>query len=181
MNIDELNNEINKFVENEIEYIQNCINNIHEVESEIFLKEYIFYGKDYQNNKSYNQVRGEHGIYIIYMNEDLLLNYKLVYNFNENGTGGKFKEYREYNLKKGDCIYLGTCISKSLFSRLHQHFENSNCYGSLQLGNEFRKILKDKIKIFAFPIKSSCNEILLKNIEKRLHEILNPTNGSKRV
>ena len=137
--------------------------------------------KDYQNNKSYNQVRGEHGIYIIYMNEDLLLNYKLVYNFNENGTGGKFKEYREYNLKKGDCIYLGTCISKSLFSRLHQHFENSNCYGSLQLGNEFRKILKDKIKIFAFPIKSSCNEILLKNIEKRLHEILNPTNGSKRV
>ena len=94
MNIDELNNEINKFVENEIEYIQNCINNIHEVESEIFLKEYIFYGKDYQNNKSYNQVRGEHGIYIIYMNEDLLLNYKLVYNFNENGTGGKFKEYR---------------------------------------------------------------------------------------
>ena len=25
MNIDELNNEINKFVENEIEYIQNCI------------------------------------------------------------------------------------------------------------------------------------------------------------
>lgn len=186
MNIDELNVEIEKFIQNEVEYIQNYIKNKDkiQIQSQLFSKGYTFYGKDYQSNKGYPQVRGLNGIYVIYMDEDLFLDEKTVFDFNESGKGGKFKKYKDYNLKKGDCIYVGSCTSESLFSRLNQHFKNSDCYGSLQLGDKNRKILKDKIKIVAFPLRFTvldCNNVFLKCIERKLHDILNHTNGSPRV
>lgn len=184
MELKELNKEICELVQNEIEYIKNYVDNKDNVESQMFYKGYTFYGKDYEEKKGYKQVRGLYGIYVIYMDEDLFLNNKVIFDFNENAIGGKFKEYKSYDLKKDTCIYLGSCTSKSLFSRLNQHFKDSECYGSLHLGNKKREILKDKIKIVAFPVKHSgleCNDILLKKIEEELHKSLKPTNGSSRI
>ena len=183
MDIKELDQEINKFVKNEVKYIQNYICNKRDIESKLFSNGYIFYGIDY-SNEVFKQVRGLYGIYIIIMNENLFLDTKSVYNFNEKAKGGKFKEYRSYDLKKGTCIYLGSCTKLSLYSRLNQHFKDSECYYSLHLKNKNRIILKDKIKIVVFPEKYSsyyANDILLKKIEQELHNTLKPTNGSNMI
>lgn len=184
MDIKELDKVISDFVKNEVEYIQNYVDNKNNIESKMFSKGYTFYGMDYQNNKGYKQVKGKYGIYIIYLNEHLFLDRGVVFNFNESAKGGKFKEYKSYDLKDGTCIYLGSCVSKSLYSRLNQHFKDSDCFSSLHLENKNREILKDKIKIVAFPVKISgfdCNDILLKKIEQKLHNNLKPTNGSSRM
>lgn len=184
MELKNLNQAICEFVKNEVEYIQSYVNNKDNVESKMFYNGYTFYGKDYKGGKEYNQIIGLNGIYIIYMNENLFLSDKMVFDFNESAKGGKFKEYKSYDLKKGTCIYLGSCVSESLFTRINQHFKDNSNFGSLHLMNEKRKIIKDKIKIVAFPIKYSaleCSNILLKKIEEELHRNLNPTNGSSRI
>lgn len=183
MDIKELDKAIEEFVKNEVEYIKSYGKNKNDIKSKMFSKGYTLYGIDYQD-KGYEQVKGVFGIYIIYMNEEVFLDEKTVYNFNESAKGGKFKTYKSYDLKEGTCIYLGSCVSESLYSRLNQHFKDSgNCY-SLHLKNKNREILKNKIRIVAFPEKSSgfyANDILLKKIEQELHNNLKPTNGSNMI
>lgn len=183
MDIRELDKKINEFVKNEIEYILNYDDNKSNINSKIFYKPNIFYGVDY-TSKGYVQVKGLYGIYLIYMNEDVFLDYNTVRNFNDKAKGAKFKEYKDYDLKNGTCIYIGSCVFESLYSRLNQHFKDTDNYGSLHLQNKYREILKDKIKIVAFPVKCSgyySMDILMRKIEQELHNILKPTNGSSRV
>ena len=79
---------------------------------------------------------------------------------------------------------MGSATSNSLYTRLNQHFGAGESYSSLHLGKKNRSKLKDKVTIYVFPIKNkkiNNVDILLKAIEKRLHEIYSPIAGSKRV
>ena len=186
MDIIELDKNINTFIENKIKYIEKFLTTNEIDEDDFFLTGYTFLGKDYVEDVGFREVRGKHGIYIIYISQNIFLDFKQVFDFNESAKGGKFKKYKEHDLKVGDCLYVGSVTSKtlSLYSRINQHFKDSDGYGSLHLLNKNRKILKDKIKIITFPIKNKkleSNEIILKEIEKKLHEMLSPQIGSKRI
>ena len=155
---------------------------------DFFSNVFISHGKDYIEGISFKDGWGKHGIYIIFIDKNVCLDYNAVYNFNEspNSTGGKIcpNHYEAIYLKEGDCLYLGSATKESLYSRLNQHFRESTCYSSLHLNDENRIILKDKIKIFAFPVKNEKvkhTTMLLKSIEKELHEIYRPKAGGNRV
>lgn len=144
---------------------------------------FIFYGKDYIEGSGFRDVWGEKGIYFFYINENIELSQDKVFKFNENAIGGKFKKYELQDLKDGDCLYIGSSSSNSLYTRINQHFKEGS-FGSLHLSQKDRMILKDKVKIIAFPVKYKkleYNTILLKIIERKLHEIYIPKAGSKRI
>ena len=154
MDIKELNDNIEIFVKDKINYIQNYLSTNIYNDDDFFSNVFISYGKDYIEGVSFKDGLGKSGIYIIFMDRSIDLDFNAVYNFNEspNSTGGRIcpNHYESIYLKEGDCLYLGSATEKSLFSRLNQHFRKSTCYSSLHLNDENRIILKDKIKIFFF-------------------------------
>lgn len=186
MDTRKLNDNIEVFIKDKINYIQNYLNTNVYSNDDFFSNAFISYGKDYIDGISFKDGWGKNGIYIIFMDTDVYLDYNAVYNFNECATGGKIclNHYEAIYLKNGDCIYLGSATKESLYSRLNQHFRKSTCYSSLHLNEENRIILKDKIKIFAFPVKNKKIKhiaTLLKVIEKELHEIYRPKAGGNRT
>lgn len=182
MDVKELNDNICSFVKDKIKYIQNYLVSNKYINDDFFSDVFIFYGKDYSENAGFRDVWGKEGIYIFYINEDIYLDKKAVFDFNEHANGAKFKNYNAQNLKKGDCLYIGSSTSNSLYTRINQHFKESDCYGSLHLTEKNREILKNKVKIVAFSVKDKnlkYNPAILKIIEQELHEIYKPKAGSK--
>ena len=183
MKIKEINEEIKKFINCEANNIQCSINEKAEVNSDLF-KKYEIYSNNYKENPLFNELKGCLGIYIFVLNEDIYLDYNTVYNYNECASGGKIymNKYREANLKKNSCFYIGSASSNSLYIRINQHFKKNNGYFSLHFGEEKRKILSDKMKIYNFSIKEKKYEyinILLKGIEVELQKRYNPIAGKK--
>lgn len=178
MKVEEISKYLSDFLDNEINFITN--NN----SSNFFNEKYILYGKDYGDNNGFRELWGKKGIYMFFLDENVDLDYTSVKNFNDCASGGKFKEYKPISLLKGDCLYVGSSTSESLYTRINQHFKKSSCYSSLHLQEEKRKILKDKVKIIVFPVKNKTIkhlELLLKCIEKELHKKYQPKSGSNRV
>ena len=89
------------------------------------------------------------------------------------------------DINDGDCLYLGSCVSKSLYSRIKEHFSIGGSYQALKLGHQARQVLFREVYCIAFPIKQKYSEqqyrILLPNIERKLHELLAPLCGSSRT
>lgn len=181
MKIKEINEEIKKFINCEANNIQCSINEKVDINSDLFNK-YEIYSKNYKENPLFNKLKGCLGIYIFVLNEDIYLDYNTVYNYNECASGGKIYmySYREADLKKDSCFYIGSASSCSLYSRINQHFkENDGCY-SLHFGEEKRKILSDKMKIYVFSVKEKKYDyinILLKGIEVELQKRYIPIAG----
>ena len=129
-------------------------------------------------------LRGRYGIYVFLVENAISLSYEQVFSWNEALAGAKFKEYKNLQINEGDCLYVGSCVSKSLYSRVKEHFSDGGSFQALKLEHPNRKNLFDVICI-AFPIKCDYSEhhrrILLPALEKRLHELLLPLCGSNRV
>ena len=179
-----INDVLDEFINYETSIICNSLLNDEFINSSFFESMYIIYGKDYLVDNSFNGLKGKLGIYLFFITDNISLTYENVLKFNEYGSGGKFKAYHQTNLHKGDCLYLGSSTSKSLYSRLQTHFNNKKEPSALHLSLTDRKILKDKVKIYVFPVangKYKNINILLKAIEKELHDIYNPISGSPRV
>lgn len=128
---------------------------------------------------------GRKGIYIFVLNSDVKLSSDEVRKWNSLNRGAGFKTYSEQNLVKGDCLYLGDCVSISLYVRIRQHYSNDQSYTALKLRHSSRKILRNCLGVWAFPLKKEYSEehcrIILPAIEKRLHILLSPKAGSSRV
>lgn len=186
MEIDELIESFNFFIKNEADKIQYSINNNTEIKSNFFEKKTMYYSKDYGEKLLFSNLIGTLGIYFFIINEDVYLNFSDVYNYNECAMGGKINmyHYKEIKLKKNDCFYLGSATSNSLYTRLNQHFKKSENYHSLHLSETKRKMLSDKMIIYAFPVKNKNYKhinVLLKSIELELHKRFNPIAGGKNI
>ncbi len=131
------------------------------------------------------RLRGQKGIYVFIVRNALTLEYKQVFDWNETLKGAKFREYKKIDINDGDCLYIGSCVSKSLYSRIKEHFSDSGSYYALKLGHPARQELHNTVYCVAFPIKCNYTQqqyrILLPALEKRLHDLLVPLCGSNRV
>lgn len=128
---------------------------------------------------------GRNGIYIFVIKNDIVLSDTEVRTWNSLNQGASFQTYSKQELHKGDILYIGDCVSISLYTRIRQHYASDQSYTSLRLGHKSRTVLQDNVQIFAFPIKKDYDSedirIILPNIEKQLHNILKPKTGSSRV
>ena len=132
-------------------------------------------------------LRARLGIYLFFMTYDIDLSFEDVKAWNSVSGGASFTTVGAKSLRIGDCLYLGSCIKNSLYSRMGQHFgpliENGRTKG-LSLSHPKREKLKDKVCALAFPLKNEYKKyapMLLPHIEKELHNTLKAKVGSNRV
>lgn len=176
--------ELDKFIKYETKVICDSLLNEMFSCSDFFDSMYIYNGNNYEHGNSFTELKSKFGIYFFFINENIELSYKEIFEFNECASGGKFKRYMDTVLHKEDCLYLGSSTSESLYTRLNQHFDDKDSPASLHLSLKKRRILKRKVKIYAFPVKNKKIkniDVLLKAIEKELHNIYKPLVGSNRV
>lgn len=131
-------------------------------------------------------LRGRPGVYIFTMVEDVLLTRDQVQKWDEldsQTVSAGIYPWADTELSKGQCLYLGK--SKiSLMARLGHHFgPNPGCNPiGLALNHSSRIILKDKVRVAAFPIKREFKNyapLVLDHTEAELHHILKPIAGQK--
>ena len=180
----ELLKNFNKKIRKEVEGICDLVLQKDDVSLDIFDSPSCF-SKCPQNHPRPTSLWGRHGIYIFLIEHDEVISENKVRKWNELNQGASFKNYKPYDLKQGDCLYVGDCVSFSLYTRIRQHFANQESYSSLKLNNPARNFLLNNVKIYAFPIKNVYTEemyrVILPTIEKRLHELLQPKCGSSRT
>ena len=125
---------------------------------------------------------GKGGIYIFVITKEIELSKAEVFCWNTVGGAG-FPNVKSKKLVVGDCLYLGS--AESIYKRMPPHFGDTTTTGTgLKLCHNNRKKLKDSITVYAFPLKEELKEyshIVNREIEKRLHRLLQPKAGSSRV
>lgn len=165
------------------EICQHVVSNIqhsNEFKDEMFEKPYIFTGIDDRPRK----LRGKKGIYVFEITQDIPMSEKQVRAWNERCKGAGFNEWFQRDLKKGDILYVGSCISESLFVRTRQHFLDKTTATSLRLGHPARKMAYNSVRVYAYPINNGYEtyyRYIIPQVEKKLHEDLKPKAGSSRV
>lgn len=130
-------------------------------------------------------LRGRNGVYIFILTADIDLTYDDVKNWCTACQGAPFERWEPQELHTGDCFYVGSATSESLYSRLRSHINGDGEHTSLNLSVPARQKLKPILKVYAYPIKKCFNEemirIVLTVIEKRLHQQLHPITGKSKV
>lgn len=182
--------EINRLIENEWRYVNQVINaesiEGQHIASELFDEYASFESAPERGTPEANKIWGRHGVYIFLFRDDIQLTYDEVLAFN-NLKGAKIKEE---NISQNGaafwgkmCLYTGSCIKKSLYSRLREHFGNT-CGSSLHLGANERRCIQTKVIAYAFPIKREFEEylrIITPGLEHQMHIHFNAMAGSPRV
>ena len=150
-------------------------------------------GKKYQSELFENPVeyippqarptvlRGKKGIYIFFLNRDVSLTDTQVRAWN-NIKNAPFQNYNAKEMHLGDCFYVGSCKSKSVYSRLGEHFKEN--ISGLKLAAPARNMMQDAVRIVAFPFKKeyeSSARCIIPEIEKQLHLSLRPMTGGNRT
>lgn len=133
--------------------------------------------------KSRNKLRGKHGLYVIRVEEACTLSPECVSSWNS-VAGAGFFQVEQKLVNDGDVLYLGSCVSKSLYSRVGEHYAVEGTFTALKLSNPKRCCMRDKVTFWAFPIKKefeSYSRLILPAIEKQLHSGLLPLCGSSRI
>ena len=135
------------------------------------------------NNLNLSKMRGRKGIYVFIIKEKILIEYSVVQKWNELDGAG-IKSYKKTIWEIDDCLYVGACRNKSLYSRINEHFSKEGACTSLKLSHENREFAKKIVKGYAFLLKrelETYGDIVLPRIEKRLHQRLEPKAGRSRV
>ena len=165
------------------EICQHIVNNIKESTEfvdDLFEKPYLFTGiKDRPWN-----LRGKKGIYVFVITQDVPLTREQVRAWSERCKGAGFNDWFQDDLKTGEILYVGSCISKSLYVRIREHFLDITTVTSLQLGHPARNMVFNSVKVYAYPIKTgyeSYYRFIIPQVEKKLHGELKPKAGSSRV
>ena len=150
-------------------------------EDEVFDSSFVLYNE----NERPKKLIGRKGVYVFEITKDVPLTREQVRLWSERCKGAGFNDWFQGDLKQGDILYIGSCISKSLFVRIREHFLNKTTINSLRLGHPDRHMLYDAVKVYAFPIKKSIPDqyyrYLIPIVEKKLHDELQPKAGSSRV
>lgn len=124
---------------------------------------------------------GKKGVYIFVITKQVSLNYNIVCKWNS-VSGAGFKSYNQQSLVVGDCLYVGS--SDSLYGRMREHFSADSGAASLKLSHPNRKLALESVCVYSFALKRDFviySSIIITQIEKRLHNSLQPKAGSSRV
>jgi hypothetical protein len=126
---------------------------------------------------------GYRGVYIFIMTEDVSMTTEQCWGWN-NVAGAPFEYCKNRDLLKGQCLYVGSCSSKSIYSRMGEHFKSDGSTTSLNINHPNRELLKNSVKIIAFPLKRKYDlysRLIVTSIEKILSDALGQIVGKKRV
>ena len=165
------------------EICQHVVSNIKsstEFKDEMFEGPYVFTNID---NRPRNLI-GKKGIYVFEISQDVPLTREQVRAWSVRCKGAGFNNWDQGDLKKGDILYVGSCVSESLYTRIRQHFLINTTVTSLQLGHSDRKMVYNSVKVYAYPIKNGYEayyRYIIPQVEKKLHKDFEPKAGSSRV
>ena len=181
MDMQDILNQLCKKIDGEAKRILSVINTGSDFSSDVFDSPVVIETW----SDSQRALWGKQGIYVFMVRDAVTLKYEQVLVWNETLEGAKFRKYQDTPINDGDCLYLGSCVNKSLYSRVKEHFSANGSYKALKLSHPARNILLGTVYCIAFPIRRSYTEgqyrILLPALEKRLHDDLLPLCGSSRV
>ena len=172
---------IDNALEYEVMTIVQHIKNANEYTSELFDLPIVV--RDFPSDNI--GLRGRYGIYIFCFLSDLHIDREMINKWSKPVFGIKFSNYYgEFDCNIGDCLYLGSSISKSLLTRVRQHYKEHYENAALLLNSKERNFIKPYIKCIVFPIKNDVKKyrkMIIPVIEKKLHETLKPLCGSSRT
>lgn len=175
--------QVNAAIENEWKYVSQSINhNDKKITSKLF-EECVEIKCDPKNIPEGRQLIGKKGIYVFLINEPLALSKAEVSRFNSL-KGAKIKGNAGFDVNEGFCLYAGSTISESLYSRIRQHFRADFDGNSLHLAAPERCLLLGKVTAYVFPIKKQYEpyiKIIMPALETKLHEDYMPLAGSPRT
>ncbi len=127
---------------------------------------------------------GKKGIYAFILKNDCSIPRRQIRQWMEVKSAGFKHENKDIELHKSDCLYVGSCVSKSLYVRLAEHVGNKGV-SALSLSHPKREFLKPYLICYAFPIDKSISKeyykYCLPQIERKLHDKLEPVTGSSRA
>ena len=148
--------------------------------SDVF-NEPVEFSVDIERPKS---LKGYHGVYVFIMTEDVYMITDQFWAWNA-VAGAPFEYCKNRNLQKGECLYVGSCSSKSIYSRMGEHFKADVSTTSLNINHPNRNLLKNSVKIIAFPLKKKYDgystRLIVTSLEERLHSELKPLTGKSKV
>lgn len=127
------------------------------------------------------QIRGKSGVYVFIISKAVAFNTEEVRKWNSI-EGAGFKDYQEKTLNAGDCLYVGS--GDSIFQRMTAHFGAEGESTGLKLGHDKRKKAEKCVRVYAFPLKedfAEYSDMIIRQVEKRLHAELKPIAGSSRI
>ena len=126
---------------------------------------------------------GRKGVYVFIVSEDYILKPEEVAKYSAISGAGFWDAPLKQCLKKGDHFYQGSTIRKSLHTRLKEHYSDECDQAGIKLNNKNRIIMKDRVKVFVFPIRKEleCYHFFIRLIESRLHEEYPAKSGSKKT
>lgn len=133
--------------------------------------------------QSRKKLWGRHGLYVIRVEEACTLASESVAHWN-GVSGAGFFQVEEKLINDGDILYLGSCVNKSLYSRIGEHYAPDGTFTALKLSHPARCCMRDKVTFWAFPIKKkfeAYSRFILPAIEKQLHKEMLPLCGSSRT
>lgn len=145
--------------------------------SDLFDNVFVFDSLNNRPQKTY----ARSGVYVFMITKHIELDYQKVSAWNK-VQGAGFKSYSQESLEIGDCLYVGSC--GSIYARMTQHFADAGESTGLKLGHPNRNLVLGAVCVYAFSLKEKLQpyeSIILPQVEKRLHNLLNPKAGSSRV
>ena len=178
MELIEIFQEFDAVIAKETAMISDYITNTLSYESTLFDQPFIM-----ENDKRPEALRGRKGVYIFILTADVRFEKRDVSEWRKvRGAGLNNELKKEY--RSGDCLYVGSCQSQSLYTRIRQHFAEKGDFTALKLRDPRRMIMYGKTKAFIFPIKQEYkeyNRIILTSIERKLHNHFSPLAGGSKV
>lgn len=126
---------------------------------------------------------GYYGVYAFVISEDVHLSYEQVLKWC-GISGAPYNDYRIRDLSEGMSLYVGSCSSESIYSRMGNHFKSDGSATSLNINHPNRVFLKDFVRIMAFPLKREYDKyakLIVTFIEKRMHDVLKPITGKSKT
>lgn len=127
--------------------------------------------------------RGRRGIYVFTVKEAFHLTKDEVYRYCNECRGALIDKKGELDLAEGQHFYQGSVIRQSFQQRMKDHYSSGSQVSSLQLNHPSRIIIKDKLRLFIFPVIKELEEhpFFIRMIEKELHNNFRPVAGSTRT
>ena len=127
-------------------------------------------------------LRGRPGVYVFIVKEAFQLSYKEVFDYSEKCHGAGFPKYQDMSFEVGQHYYQGSALD-SLLKRMGTHYSKKSHVSALQLNNIYRIKVKNKLKVFVFPVIEELKDepFFIKMIEARLHKRFPAFTGSNRV
>ena len=168
-------------------YIISVINQMNNqiYDSEFFSDVIVLDDYEYEPNPK-GQLRkslwGRKGLYVFVLKNDVYLTYKEVSDYCSGTNGAGFYKWEEQHLVKGQHFYQGSTIN-SLLSRIREHYSENCNAAALKLNNSSRIIMKDKLRLFVFPLRRDFDKCsyFIRMIEDQLHNRVPAATGNKRT